>query len=101
MIKRAPNKAQLIYALKEVEPDGHITEIRIWLLPESSVDRPHRLKYSLFFGRPGERIVRYDNERGKGDHRHYGDLEEPYMFETMDRLITDFDNDVARYKSRN
>jgi hypothetical protein len=31
----------------------------------ASDDRPHGLKYSLFYGRPGERIIAYDNETGK------------------------------------
>ena len=31
----------------------------------------HRAPYSLFYGFAG-----YDNERGKGDHRHYRDCEE-------------------------
>ncbi|WP_306120510.1 MULTISPECIES: DUF6516 family protein [unclassified Roseitalea] len=69
-------------------------------MPKASGERSHGFKYSLFFGRPGERIVGYDNERGKGDHRHYGPVEEPYRFVSIDRLITDFENDVARYKSR-
>lgn len=40
----------------------------------------------------------YDNERGKGDHRHYGDLEEPYAFTTVEQLVADFEADVARLK---
>ena len=52
------------------------------------------LKYSLFYGRPGERIVGYDNERGKGDHRHYRTREERYLFVSFEKLLTDFWNDV-------
>jgi hypothetical protein len=48
----------------------------------------------LFYGRPGERFVLYDNEPGKGDHRHYGDREEPYLFTTPEQLIRDFLADV-------
>ncbi|WP_454848739.1 toxin-antitoxin system TumE family protein [Rhizobium binxianense] len=65
-----------------------------WRLPAASSERPHGLKYSLFYGRPAERIVCYDNEAGKGDHRHYGDREEPYAFTTVDKLISDFEADV-------
>ena len=75
---------------------GWIIQIRIWKLPAASDERPHRLKYSLFFGRKGERIVGYDNERGKGDHRHLRDREEPYAFTTMEKLVADFWNDVRR-----
>lgn len=65
-------------------------------MPGATDERPHGLKYSLFFGRDGERIIAYDNEAGKGDHRHYGDREEPYRFTTMENLIADFWNDVKK-----
>jgi hypothetical protein len=52
------------------------------------------LKYSLFFGRPGERIVGYDNESGKGDHRHHRGHEEAYRFTTFEALLADFWRDV-------
>ncbi len=41
-------------------------------------------------------VVRYDNETGKGDHRHYGNSEEPYSFELLDKLIADFRYDCTR-----
>jgi len=40
--------------------------------------------------------VRYDNETGKGDHRHYGRYEEPYPFESLEKLIEDFRNECVR-----
>ncbi|MCW4117137.1 DUF6516 family protein [Aurantimonas sp. MSK8Z-1] len=68
----------------------------MWQLPAPSPERPHALKYSLFFGRPGERIIGYDNESGKGDHRHYRDHQEAYRFVPLDKLIADFDADIKR-----
>jgi len=56
----------------------------------------HLLKYSLFYGRPGLRVVAYDNEAGKGDHRHYLDREEPYIWRGPRQLVTDFLADVRR-----
>lgn len=88
--------ATLIYDRKLLLPDGMILQIRIWRLPQANAERPHGLKYSLFYGRPGERVIGYDNEAGKGDHRHYRDREEPYVFETIDKLIADFQADVRR-----
>ena len=38
--------------------------------------------------------VRYDNERGKGDHRHLGDREDDYVFTTIEQLPADFERDV-------
>jgi hypothetical protein len=42
-------------------------------------------------------VVRYDNEAGKGDHRHYAEDEEPYRFESLDKLIADFRHDCTRF----
>ena len=66
-------KARLVAATKEVRDDGSILEIVIWAVPEPVTPRTHLFKYSLFYGFPGRRLIGYDNERGKGDHRHYGD----------------------------
>lgn len=85
----------LLESQKFTLDNGAIVQIRIWRL-EVTAERPHGLKYSLFYGRPGERIVGYDNETGKSDHRHYGDREEPYRFTTFERLIADFWRDVQR-----
>jgi hypothetical protein len=31
-----------------------------------------------------------DNERGKGDHRHFGATQRPYGFSSPDQLMVDF-----------
>lgn len=41
-------------------------------------------------------LFRYDNETGKGDHRHYGEKEDVYLFVSLPDLIEDFKNDCAR-----
>lgn len=76
--------------------DGVTVEMVIWALPQGSADRPHGLKYRLYCGRGDACLVRYDNETGKGDHRHYGEREEVYRFESLDKLVEDFQNDCAR-----
>ncbi|WP_284945890.1 toxin-antitoxin system TumE family protein [Acidisoma cladoniae] len=78
--------------------DGHILRIRVFEVPEPVPPSEHRFKYSCFYGRPGERLVLYDNERGKGDHRHYGEREETYAFEDIETLIADFLSDVRRLR---
>lgn len=88
--------ARSILDRKLLLDDGRIIQIRVWRLPEEDAERPHGLKYSLFFGRAGERIIGYDNEKGKGDHRHYRSREEPYRFSSLEQLIRDFEKDVER-----
>jgi len=43
-------------------------------------------------------VVRYDNETGKGDHRHVGKRERAYEFTSLEKLQSDFWADVARRK---
>ena len=90
--------AKLLFEDKAGYPDGGVLAMRIWRLPEADAERPHGLKYSLYYGRAGVRLVGYDNERGKGDHRHYGSREEPYEFSMPERLVADFLSDVARLR---
>jgi hypothetical protein len=91
-----PERASLLLFRKAVLPTGETIQIRVWQLPRPSQERPHGLKYSLYFGRPGERIVGYDNEAGKGDHRHLRNREEPYSFVSLEQLILDFQADVRK-----
>lgn len=79
--------------------DGTIVEMVIWKVPEPVPGSTHGYKYRLFFGRPGERLVGYDNERSKGDHRHIDGREEPYAFTDVETLVRDFFWDIARWRS--
>lgn len=88
-------KAAKVLDLKFAEGDC-TAELVIWQLRARSKDRPHGLKYRLWCGRAGSTVVRYDNETGKGDHRHYEEREEPYAFQSVERLIADFAADVER-----
>lgn len=56
----------------------------------------HLFKYRLYCGRGDKCLVRYDNERGKGDHRHVGEHEYPYVFIGLAALLEDFWNDIER-----
>jgi hypothetical protein len=87
-------KATLLAHTKEIRDDGSIVEVVIWELPEPLAPCAHSYKYRLFFGRPGLEYVRYDNERGKGDHRHVDGKEAPYAFTTIEQPLDDFERDV-------
>lgn len=81
-------------------PHDCLLEGVVWLLPETPVPgSQHLYKYRLYYGCEGRRDVGYDNERGKGDHRHYGMREEPYTFSTPAKLLEDFFADVQTLKS--
>jgi hypothetical protein len=95
MAQQAIMKATQLLRRKLLQGDV-LVEMVIWKLPKYSRSHPHGIKYRLFCGRSGECIVRYDNETGKGDHRHYGEAEEPYTFSGLDTLIDDFMQDCTR-----
>lgn len=86
-------KAQRIFYKKQ-SVTGGMVEMVIWQLPEATPERPHGLKYRLVFVVAGVRVVGYDNERGKSDHKHVGAQELPYLFVSVDQLVADFLKDV-------
>lgn len=93
-------KAKLMYRNKVIT-ETHITELVIWKLPDKTPDRPHGIKYRLYHGdKKGRCIVRYDNESGKGDHKHIGDKETIYQFVNVEQLIKDFIFDVTSLTDR-
>ena len=86
--------AELLFHQRILYDDGGIVEMVIWRVPSPVPPAMHDLKYSLFYGRPGVREVGYDNERGKGDHRHIRGAETPYAFTSVEQLMVDFWSDV-------
>lgn len=93
-------RAELLFHQRIDYDDGAIVEMVLWRVPASVPPSTHDLKYSLFYGRPGVREVGYDNERGKGDHRHLKGAEEPYVFTTVEQLMIDFWSDVRALRGK-
>jgi hypothetical protein len=87
-------KARLLFHQRIDYDDGAIVEVKLWRVASLVPPSRHGLKYSLFYGRPGVREVGYDNERGKGDHRHFQGAESAYAFSTVEKLMADFWTDV-------
>jgi hypothetical protein len=86
-------KATPVLKTKERHGAGTV-EIVIWRVPEPAPPSQHPYKYRLVYVVDGRRVVGYDNERGKGDHRHLGESEERYRFVDPDTLLADFWRDV-------
>jgi Family of unknown function (DUF6516) len=87
-------KADLLLHQRLDYDDGGIVEMVLWRVPSPVPPSNHGLKYSLLYGRPGIRELGYDNERGKGDHRHFRGAETFYKFTSVEQLIDDFWSDV-------
>jgi hypothetical protein len=91
-------KAALITRFRNISADGTGIEMVVWRVSEPVPPSEHQYKYRLVYIEGGQRVVGYDNERGKGDHKHLGSMEVPYVFATVDTLIDDFIEEVERWK---
>jgi len=68
----------------------------LWKLSQKPTGLSHPFKYRLYYGlADGACLVRYDNERAKGDHRHISGREEKYRFRDVETLVSDFLGDIA------
>ena len=76
-------------------------ELVLWQLPKPLPGCTHRFKYRLAYIVRETCVLRYDNEAGKGDHRHYAGKELAYAFSDPDQLIADFQADIARWNHEN
>ena len=94
-------KATLIARTRIVYSPGAFAELVLWQLPAPVAGCPHRFKYRLAYVVDASCVVRYDNEAGKGDHRHFGATESRYRFSTPEALMRDFQNDIARWNDEN
>ena len=83
-------KAERLFYSREDLGHGAVLELRLWRVPEPVPPSEHRYKYALFYGRPGVRLVLFDNERGKSDHKHIREVETSYTFTTPEALVQDF-----------
>ena len=72
-------------------------KIAVWRVTEAVSPSEHPFKYRLAYIVKGGCVLRYDNERGKGDHRHFGTEESIYTVSTPDQLMLDFNTDIVRW----
>jgi hypothetical protein len=93
-------KAEVLLRERHVLAEDAFVDIVVWRIPGSLRGSTHRLKYRLALVMAGKCVLRYDNEAGKGDHRHLGDIETPYLFEDYEKLMSDFWADVEIWRRR-
>ena len=76
-------------------------EIVVWSVPKPVLGSFHVFKYRLAYVVAGDCVLRYDNESGKGDHKHIGKTETRYIFKNPDSLVADFLTEVERWNHEN
>ena len=94
-------KAVQLVRTRVTYSESAFAELVLWRLPKPVAGSLHAFKYRLAYMVRGACVVRYDNEAGKGDHRHFGGNENAYVFTTPDQLMADFQLDIARWNHEN
>ena len=91
-------KATLLLRERHVLTERSFAELVVWRVWGSIPGSLHSFKYRLAYVVGGVCVLRYDNEVGKGDHRHAGAQETPYSFVSPERLLADFWRDIDEWR---
>lgn len=94
-------KARELFNRRVPVAEQAFAELVLWELSESLSGSSHAYKYRLAFVVEGVCVLRYDNEAGKGDHKHVDGQEVNYRFISVDELVADFFEDVKRWRDEN
>jgi hypothetical protein len=79
---------------RHILSEAAFAELVVWRVPAPVRGSGHAYRYRLALAVDGKCVLRYDNEAGKGDHRHLGDKAEEYRFKSAEQLLADFWTDV-------
>jgi Family of unknown function (DUF6516) len=90
-------KAKLLFRVHIPMSEGAFAKLVAWSVPKPVLGSDHSYKYRFAYVVDGLCVIRYDNERGKGDHRHIQDIEYAYKFSDLRTLRQDFMRDVESY----
>lgn len=92
-------KARLLLRERQSLTETAFIEAVIWHVSRPVPGSDHDYKYSLVLVAEGVCVLRYDNEAGKGDHKHVAGHEVTYRFIDLSTLQTDFWNDVEAWRA--
>lgn len=92
-------RAELLLNERHVISEEAFVEMVVWRLPSPVEGSRHDFKYRLALIVKGKCVLRYDNERGQGDHKHIGDKKIAYSFNTSQALLDDFWKEIENWRS--
>jgi hypothetical protein len=93
-------RARLLLRERRIVGEGRFADIMIWQLPKPLPGSRHGFKYRLAFVVDEVCVLRFDNETGKGDHKHVGCNEVPYAFSSPTQLIADFWHEIDEWRPK-
>ena len=76
--------------------ESAFAELVLWQLPAPLPGSAHSYKYRLAYVVRGICVLRYDNEAGKGDHRHFRGRETRFAFDTVEKMLASLQRDIER-----
>lgn len=94
-------KAQPVLQTTMKFGDEAVAHLSIWAVPQPVRGSAHGYKYRLAYVVNGECVLRFDNEAGKGDHKHVSSIETAYVFAGTDALVDDFLAEIRRWNDEN
>ena len=92
--------SKLVFRDKKVLDNEHLLEIGIWKVNKDKYN-PEGFHYSLVLIKNNKRILGYDNHERKGHHKHTYDKELKYEFESVEKLLKDFYEDLKEMVGKN
>ena len=94
-------KAGLLIDRREPISESAFVELVLWRVPQPVPGSTHGYKYRLAYVVGGVCVLRFDNEAGKGDHKHIGGVESALTFSDPDELLATFNAEIARWNDEN
>jgi hypothetical protein len=91
--------AKLMLNERHILNENAFVEMVVWRLPSPLSGSRHDFKYRLALVVNGHCVLRYDNESGKGDHKHEAEKETQYIFTIPQALLDDFWRDVEKWRT--
>jgi hypothetical protein len=85
---------------RQVRADAFVETV-VWFVDPPVRGSSHSFKYSLALVCRELCVLRFDNEAGRGDHKHVGGCEQPLLFSSIDDLIEAFYLEVERWLNEN
>jgi hypothetical protein len=89
---------RLLLRQRVIVSETAFAEMVVWKLPRRLRGSAHKYKYRLALVVDNTCVMRFDNEAGKGDHKHVGETEVPYVFVSLVQLLADFRREIDRWR---
>ena len=93
-------KAELLLREHLALSEAAFVEVVVWRVPAPLPGSRHPFKYRLALVADGICVLSYDNEAGKGDHKHVGKRQAAYEFRDVESLQADFWADVGTWMNK-